>query len=325
MNFQQNEDLISVIVPVYNVEPYLRRCVGSICNQTYKNIEIILVDDGSIDGSGKLSDWLATEDYRIRVFHQENGGASVARNHGIDWAKGNYFVFVDGDDQIHPEMIALLYHSLCMNNAMISLCRMMRVEEHGEYETRRFPADQMELVLNSSQSLRLLFENKLDCSMCLGLFRKELFNDCRFPAGKLNEDFNVLYRLLAKAEKVIYINRVLYYYYKRDYSSTCTNCFSPRRLDTYENCLEVLSRLSDDYPELVPCMESHLWYHAECIIKEQKKGDSDDCHHQAISNIRKKLRKDTFRILFNRDITCKQKVHYILISWCSFVYWIFAH
>ena len=126
-----NDPLISVLVPVYKTEAYLTRCVSSICNQTYKNLEIILVDDGSPDRSGEVCDALAREDRRIRVIHKENGGLASARNAGIDAMTGEYAAFVDSDDYILPEMIRTLYDLCIRHQAQIACCGIERVTDRG--------------------------------------------------------------------------------------------------------------------------------------------------------------------------------------------------
>ena len=124
--------MISVIVPVYNVEKYLRQCLDSVLAQTYRELEIILVDDGSTDGSGAICDEYATRDSRIKVVHQQNGGLSSARNAGLDLATGEYVAFVDSDDYIHETMLELLYQALVENNADTVICNFERVDEKGD-------------------------------------------------------------------------------------------------------------------------------------------------------------------------------------------------
>ena len=127
------EKLISIIVPVYNSEKYLEKCISSILNQTYKNIEIIIVDDGSKDKSVEICDNFSKNNKNIKVFHKKNEGVSIARNYGISKAKGDYILFIDSDDTIAKEMIYSLYNNLVDNDADISMCNIIRIDENGEY------------------------------------------------------------------------------------------------------------------------------------------------------------------------------------------------
>lgn len=230
--------MISVIVPVYNVEKYLGCCVESLCRQTCSDIEFILIDDGSTDASGKLCDEYAREDSRIRVIHKENGGLSSARNEGISCARGQYIGFVDSDDFIHPQMYTSLYNMIEEYHAEIAVCRFGYVEETAkQYEKHTdgeiigdFSGEQALWNLMSSDSM-------LNSGiMCDKLFDKTLFDEIRFPVGKYHEDEYVIYKLFHHANKVVYSSYPYYYYRKR--GGSITNTYSIHNLDmlaAYEN------------------------------------------------------------------------------------------
>lgn len=209
-----NNDLISVIVPVYNVKQVLNRCVDSIINQTYKNIEIILVDDGSSDGSDKICDEYKRNNKNIIVIHKENGGLSDARNAGIEKASGKYLLFIDSDDFINLKMIEILYNNLINNNADISICRPILFED--EKEIKNNEVEEKTIVYNEIEILRNMYDDYLITVVAWNkLYKRELFDEIMYPKGRIIEDSAVIHYLLSKAHRVVYSNLELYYYYQR--------------------------------------------------------------------------------------------------------------
>ena len=190
-------DLISVIVPVYNVKNYLKKCVDSILSQTYSVLQVILVDDGSTDGSGELCDLLAKSDKRIQVVHKSNGGLSDARNAGIEIAEGKYFSFIDSDDYIEPDMVESLYKLAKSTDCQITISNMKRFFSDGGIETFYEPVNQISVYEADER-----FETLKQPSVCNKLFLAELFNDIQFPKGKFYEDTFVYHELLYRAERV---------------------------------------------------------------------------------------------------------------------------
>lgn len=188
-------DLISVIVPVYNVEQYLEKCVDSIKNQSYPHLEILLIDDGATDSSGQLCDTLAETDSRIKVFHKVNGGLSDARNYGMQKASGAFILFLDSDDYIHPHMIESLYEQMIKEDADVSVCNIMNVYETGESPQCENP--ELYFVMNTDEFLKEYLIGKLvPGSICNKLIRKEIANQLRFPIGKIYEDAFYHYDLI---------------------------------------------------------------------------------------------------------------------------------
>ncbi len=226
-------DKISVIVPIYNIEKYVRHAVDSIIQQTYTNLEIILVDDGSTDGSGAICDEYAAKDSRIKVIHQKNGGLSLARNVGIDMATGDFLGFVDGDDYIEPEMYQRLYDALADNDAQISICRFRYV---GAKEERNEKIEICDEILSGKD---ILFKKRIrKHSWGWGyawnkLYKKEIFDHLRYPVGKSYEDDFILHALLWDIQKVASISYVGYNYIQR--SSSITNAYKVNRLDEVES------------------------------------------------------------------------------------------
>lgn len=203
-------DKISVIVPVYNVENYVADCIESICAQTYVNIEILLVDDGSTDESGKICESYAKKDERIRVIHKKNGGLSDARNAGIREAVGKWYTFIDSDDYIALDAIERLYHAAVSTKSDLAISNMTRVYEDGEKEIfyKPYPC---ETVLKGNDRFLTLKQP----SVCNKLFRAELFKDVLFPKGKYYEDTFVYHILIYRANQAVCTGAEGYFYRER--------------------------------------------------------------------------------------------------------------
>ncbi|MCD7838327.1 MAG: glycosyltransferase [Clostridiales bacterium] len=223
---KENRSKISVIVPVYNVERYLDQCVESIVKQSYQNLEIILVDDGSSDTSGAICDQWAARDTRIRVIHQENGGLSAARNSGLDRASGAYISFIDSDDAIEPGMLENLLNALEKEQGDVALCNFRYVFESetlGERQPNKYQADYQlheEQVLSGREAMMLAVGSRHTVYevMWNKLFRREQFRSLRFPPGKLHEDEFLFHQLIYSCEKVVCIPYVGYRYLQRENS-----------------------------------------------------------------------------------------------------------
>ena len=190
--------LISIIVPVYNVFGYLARCVDSIRRQTYRNLEIILVDDGSTDRSGALAEKLAMEDRRIRVFHKENGGSSSARNLGISKARGEYIGFIDSDDYIEPAMYQRLLEAALSENLLMAQISRDEIDEQGNRMPDVCQPPEEAQLWDCGRFMRELLLHRGDCSFCTKLVHASLLKEERFPEGELNEDFYLLVKLLPR-------------------------------------------------------------------------------------------------------------------------------
>lgn len=209
--------LISIIVPVYNVEGYLDRCLQSICGQTYTNLEIILVDDGSTDSSGDVCDKFAQSDFRIKVIHQSNGGQSAARNKGLSIATGEYIGFVDGDDWIDPDMYEFLYCLLEENNADISVSS--HYKERPKKTIVKYSSGELS-VFTRNEAIRALVEDKQIRNYVWDkLYKRKLFENIRFPLNRVFEDIAVSYQVFYNADKVVMKGVPKYHYIVRDGSA----------------------------------------------------------------------------------------------------------
>lgn len=234
-----NDELISIIVPVYNVEQYIKNCVRSIATQTYKNIEIILVDDGSTDKSGEICDAFKKTDERIKVVHKMNGGLSDARNVGLDVAAGKYVMFVDSDDYIPDYAVEYLYGLLKDNKSSISIGRLVMTKE---LNSKAILGNGKTCLYNNKEAIgQLLYANRFSTSAPAKLYEKSLFDGIRFPIGKLHEDLYTIYKVVDKSPKVVYGSEIVYFYFHRAGSITVSK-FSIKRLDA----LAALNQLKTD-------------------------------------------------------------------------------
>lgn len=237
---------ISIIVPVYNVERYIERCVESICQQTYTNTEIILVDDGSTDSSGKICDELAVKDPRIRVIHQQNSGLSAARNAGLAVAKGEYIAFVDSDDYIAQEMYSVMIENMEKYDLDIIGCTSFR-DKGGKISGK--DGDGAIRIMEHDEMIELALDD-YDVAAWDKVYKKCIWNGLRFLPGRLFEDSAVSYLYFDKAKKVGFIDRAFYYYVKNQNSITQTS-FQPKgRYDYYKAYLE---RLDFAESKKLPC------------------------------------------------------------------------
>lgn len=223
---------ISVITTVYKTYPYLRRCVASITAQTYKNLEIILVDDGSPDESGALCDELAKSDERIKAVHIENSGPAHARNTALDIVTGDYVAFVDSDDYIDNDMLSSLVALLEENDCDMAACSFKPCVDGGDIPSRAF-SEKTE-VFSAEEALCSLFrKGGMDFSACTKLFRAELFKKQRFTDGILMEDKDITYRIISDCKKVVYRDTPKYHYYMSE-NSIMRSAFSEKKLAAFE-------------------------------------------------------------------------------------------
>lgn len=248
----KNNNLISIIVPIYNVEEYLSRCVDSLIRQTYKNIEIILVDDGSTDKCGEICDKYAQKDSRIKVIHKQNGGASDARNSALCIAKGDYLLFVDSDDWIEDETCEVTLKLAIENNADIVPFGWNKVYDNGE--TKKIPIRILRNEPSVEECIKALMykiEEYGVCNfVCNKLCRKELYEDIRFPKGNEAEDQEVAYKLFHRARKIFICNQPLYNYYQRKGSVSKGKYTLSQTKDRLTIWFERLDFIKKYYPNL---------------------------------------------------------------------------
>lgn len=234
----QKQSLISVIIPIYNVEKFLDHCIQSILNQTYQNLEIILVDDGSPDGCGAICDSYAKKDDRIKVIHKENGGLSSARNAGIDICHGDFIYCLDSDDYIDSTMLERLYQSITKANAQLAFCNIQYIDTDGKFLTSKDSYREYDLpdAVWTPEDFWYYYEHigKIPCVVTWNkLFKRELFFTFRYPIGKIHEDEFALHYLIADCKKICCISDRLYFY-RQHSTSIMSNRYAIKQLDVVE-------------------------------------------------------------------------------------------
>lgn len=269
-------DLISIIVPIYNVEMYLEKCINSILEQTYKNIQLILINDGSLDHSESICKKYAANDNRVKYMYQENAGVSAARNLGLDNAKGQYILFVDADDYVEKNYVEELYLEAKKYDADIVISDGLYERETIEMKYENLFLQGKVRVLNSESALKAFLEHKgLIGSPWVPwgkLFNVSLFENVRFPKGMLAEDLAIMYRIFDKAKKLVYIPVKKYHYCLREES--LTNSVSEKAVcDNYKYITEMKCYIEKKYPTLRSegCVEyvwvcMQLFLHKKCTL-----------------------------------------------------------
>lgn len=256
---------ISVIVPVYKVEPYLDKCISSIVNQTYKNLEIILVDDGSPDSCPTMCDAWAEKDSRIRVIHKPNGGLSDARNAGIVVATGELMAFVDSDDWIASDMYEHLYQRLTEDDSDIAACGVQMVWENKT--PSRTLTREGSCVLNQEEAMQAIIEESwLKQPVWYKLYKTALVRDILFPKGKYHEDVFWSYQAVGRAQRVSVSDHIGYYYLQRG-GSIMGEGYSLKRLDAVEAKVQRCAYIQERFPALSPLAVKDLWF--TCIYQGQ--------------------------------------------------------
>mgnify|MGYP002511005302 CR=1 FL=1 len=286
------EDKISVIVPVYNVERYLGQCVDSILRQTYRNLEIILVDDGSPDNSPEICDKYEKKDNRIKVLHKKNGGLASARNAGMDIATGKYIGFVDSDDMIAEDMYEVLYKNIIRSNAEIAVCYKTDILENIQI------GEGIVEELNKTQALKkMVLGIEFGSHACDKLFKKKvLVSGVRFPEGKTYEDLYTIYQWINNSNRII-LCKSNKYYYRPNLESITSAAFSKSNM----NLIYGLENLGDffkkNYGALVKYQKMALAKSSSALLRKMITSNSYDV--QYISYLIKIIRKNIWVFLFS--------------------------
>ncbi len=263
------DPLISVIVPVYNVEQYLRRCVDSILAQTYSHLEVILVDDGSPDRCGEICDEYAQADPRVHVIHRKNGGLSAARNSGLDFCHGEYIGFVDSDDYIQRDMYEQLLADVTRYHTLLAFCH-TDVIRKGKGDGKHYGLGSK--VKTKEYVMERALKESIWWSAWTKLYHRSLFDQLRYPEGKTNEDLPVTIRIFDLCDHIVINYNKLYCYCIRENSIT-TSRLNPRKFDIIDNASDVISFLQGKHPELVPAAKGILLVNALRLLLSLR-------HHQ---------------------------------------------
>lgn len=306
------DDLISVIVPVYNVEKYLHKCINSIINQTYKNLEIILIDDGSTDNSGKICDEYALKDNRIKVIHKENGGLSSARNAGLDICSGDYIGFVDSDDYIAEDMYEYLYVNFKKNNADVAMCNFYNVFENRiekSFSINDFDLSEQETML----SINLKYAYNAFIAVWNKLYKKTIIKSIRFPLNKCSEDSAILIDWILKTKKMSYTSNASYYYVRR------VNSLSNRKIDEHlfdevENFNKILKICHKKFGNCIDIAQADLFIAYRISLDRLLKSSNINMYIEEKIICQNYFRKYIRKFIFNNNINNKTKLIYLLIS-----------
>lgn len=304
------EPLVSVIVPVYNVADYLSRCVESIIAQTYSSMEIILVDDGSIDGSEAICDQYSRNDKRIHVIHKENGGLSSARNSGIKKAKGEYLVFVDADDCVEGDYVAELMmlikkYGVDMAAVGMDITTGIIKSNLGSGEV---------IVLDTEGALEsMMLERYFSVSANGKIYKKSLFRGVKYPEGRLYEDNGCTYKLIRQCDEVVYCDKKLYHYCVREGSITSEK-FSMKKMDYIELTDEACSEIVAKYPSLKDACKCRQAVVRISILRQMLNAKLNQQSLNNKADIKKWLKSNTGFLLMNILVPKKVKVSVMALN-----------
>ncbi|NSR60700.1 glycosyltransferase family 2 protein, partial [Enterococcus faecalis] len=247
--------LVSVVIPVYNVEKYVEKCLDSVINQTYQNLEIIIVNDGSTDNSLSVCQKKKLSDSRIKLINKENGGLSSARNAGIECAQGEFICFIDSDDWIELDYIEVLLNGMENTNVDISVIQMIKVKDFNKIAFQSESQTKWDIFERETAMRELFSSNLIGYSANNKLYRISLFKSIRYPEGMLMEDKGTTYRLIDSSTKVAVNGSTKYHYYLRDNSILRTD-FNQKNFDSFIIHEEILNFMDEHYPSISPKVKS---------------------------------------------------------------------
>ncbi len=307
-------DLVSVIVPIYNVENYIVKCVESILSQDYRPLEIILIDDGSTDNSGRICDEYKAKNKEVKVIHKKNGGLSDARNCGLEAAMGSHICCIDSDDYIDEGYIRYLINLINRYDAEMSICNISYVDKGVVVN----PVDQSIEYSASSRDImkKMLDEEEVTDSACGKMYKKVLFDNVRYPVGRTQEDLATTYKLIGKCKTIAYGNAKSYYYVNR--SDSITKCkFSDANYDIIWAFNGMKEYVLERYPELEEsCFKRECSVHMRLLQKAAISNVNDD----RIKRVRKRLQHMSIKCLNNKKAKASERIRFILIAYFPRLY-----
>ena len=303
------EELISIIVPIYNVEKYLDKCVRSILSQDYQNIEILLIDDGSTDSSGRIADEFDKNFKNIKVFHKKNGGLSDARNFGIKQSKGKYLGFIDSDDYVETNMFSFLYNNIKKYDADISICgRFINYEDGREIVQHTYEV--LKVMTNEEGLIALNSFKYFDMSSCDKLYKKEIFSNIEFPYGLKCEDYYTMYKLFDKSKVIVYDSKPMYHYYQREGSISRNKIMDTAFIEASKSQIEYFKI---NHPNLLYVAYTSYVFanisHYNKFIKYNIK-----CDKKLEVNLKNEVKKNLRYVLKNPDISKVKKIQASVFS-----------
>ena len=320
-----DEKKISVIVAIYNVEKYLKKCIESILNQTYTNLEIILINDGSSDNCKEICDKYAMQDSRIKVVHRENKGVAYTRNQGIDMATGDYITFVDSDDYIHPQMYEIMMNYMQNSEIDVVICDYETIAETDTVNIIKKDLDKMgvEIIETGKQLKKYMYLEQYNHALLVWnkIFKKELWEGIRCPEGRVYEDETVTFKILHKAGKIVNIKDKLYYHVIRsDESSITTIPFSLKRLQRLD-ALEVRIDYYIEKQEWEFLAEAFFAYKTDYLVIIEHILKSQEYSMDILKAYIKKYRSYCWRYLLKMQIPAKKKLQYVFFGAFPIIYY----
>lgn len=299
---------VSIIIPVYNVEKYLPRCVKSVLDQTYKNIEVILVDDGAKDNSGVMCEEYAKDIKNITVIHKENGGLSSARNAGIEIATGDAIFFLDSDDYLSTKCIEKMVCLMEENDADISIIQMKFIPENQNDECVEKEIENV-VVMNSEQAIEeSLYQKLYTCCAPAKLYKRKVIGEVRFPLGRISEDLATCHLFLNNADKIVYSNYYGYYY--RQHESSIMHVFNPKRLDALEWTAEIERFCRINYPSIIKASYCRTFNVAIHLLLDMPYDETE--HDKYYATIWNEIKRTRVKILLDGKARNREKVAAIL-------------
>ena len=306
------EAIISVIVPVYKVEEYLDECVRSIIEQTYQNLEIILVDDGSPDSCPKKCDKWAERDRRIRVIHKSNGGLSSARNAGIDIASGDYLSFVDSDDFIEKDMLRTMLLAAMDNEAEVVCCGRNLVLSSTNIKPMHC-LDVVKVYTKEQAMKEVLLGNEIEEAAWDKLYKAELFSGIRYPEGEINEDIVVIGPILSKCNTIVHVG-VPFYNYRVNKNGITKSLYNEKKSIYIKHMEQVENFFMSNYPQLEMAVHCFLARYAYASLLDMEMGKETIRDYKSDYNKYKIILSKNYKVLFaKKDISFKTRVQILLI------------
>lgn len=301
--------LVSIIIPVFNVEKYLQSAVESSVRQTYQNIEIVLVDDGSTDSSGKICDDMAAKYDNVIVFHKENGGLSDARNYGVDYSNGDYIMFLDSDDCVSENIVSVLMDGMKVKKSDIAACELTRFKDENKIS---FELSGSMIELNHDEAIiDFLYQKNISTSACAKIYKREMLEKIRFIKGQRFEDNDFLFRAIRESEKVVVFFSKLYAYRYRMNSIT-TNGFSEKDFDIIKigkKILEASVNMSD------AIKKAALTYQCTNSYRILLTATPDYYNYETYIECKRYLEKNVLKVVFDNNSRIRIRVG-LLMYYC---------
>lgn len=303
----QDNPLVSVIVPVYNVEKYLKKCIESIINQTYKNIEIILVDDGSTDNSDKICDEFSLKDSRIKVIHKKNGGLSDARNAGLDIMSGEWVVFVDSDDFGSKYYVENLFFLTQKYNVDIAITSFKKFYDLKQKFVPKKITNEKVLIHSAKDAIKNMFYIKhYTVSACGTIYKKNLFDEIRFPKGELYEDLSTIPLVIAKVNKIAFCDLKDYFYLQRD------NSITGKIKEKNFYIFDILSKLESKFSD-AGIKDAILWHKVQCSFAFLKSSLELKNSAKITNELKSNITSNIKTILFDGNYPLKSKIASLIL------------